>query len=110
MRRVAAAPASQPVSLPACLFACPLPLTAAAPPRARAAHFRPRSLRSFTLEYAQNDDTVATLARWLGDAATEALYRNRSQWFRNVWVANNSAFYPRYENGSFSVSTDLYYP
>ena len=67
-------------------------------------------LGSYTLEYAQNDATVAALAQWIGDNATAALYQGRAQNFRNAWVPKNySAFYPRHgNNGSFFTDADLY--
>ncbi len=56
---------------------------------------------SKTLEYAFNDFCLAELARSLGKAEDEALFRLRAKHYATLWDPDSGFFRPRNEDGTF---------
>jgi putative alpha-1,2-mannosidase len=65
---------------------------------------------SNTLEYALDDYTAATFAALMGDSESEALWRNRSTFYQNVWNPDIQVMCPRWANGTFLIPFDLSLP
>lgn len=67
---------------------------------------RSHSSVSKTLEYAYNDWCIAEMAKALGEAETETVFRKRSENFRNVFNPHSGYMHPRLANGNFRADFD----
>ena len=66
----------------------------------------PTQAAGMTMEYAYADFALAEVAAWLGDADAEALYRSRSENWRNHWNAERGFMQSRYADGSWKEPFD----
>ncbi len=61
---------------------------------------------SKTLEYCYADDAVSKLAKALGKEEDARLFKEHSQFYRNIWNPETQYFHPRNSDGTFTEKFD----